>query len=127
MAYKLVNETNGKEKTKFKTINKLKLKDFENEEQYLNYLQGLELTRDFEVEMFNENIQMAKTGKIVICENSKQVNDILECFDKRDHWFIENVEGTYYIITDTTNAKQVNKYKKFKEALKRGEIVDIED
>ena len=127
MAYKLVNKTNGNELKKYiSTENVLKLKDFETEEEYNEYLQSLEKKRDFAKEMFCDNIQAAKTGKIVICKTWEQVDEILDCFDNTDAWIFEKIQGVFYIITEPTNTRLNNKFKAFKEALKRGEIVDFE-
>ena len=127
MAYRLINKTNGNEKFKYFEEKILRRKDFENEEEYQQYLQSLELKRNFAREMFCDNIQTAKMGKIVTCVTWEQVSEILDCFDDTDNWLIEEIQGTFYIVTDMKNTKQVNKFKKFKNGLKNGEIIDLED
>ena len=127
MGYKLVNKTNGNEKFKYFEEEILKRKDFENEEEYSQYLQSLELKRNFAREMFCDNIQTAKTGKIVTCTKWEQVAEILDCFDNTDNWIIEEVQEVFYITTNPKNTKQVNKFKNFKKALENGKIIDLEE
>lgn len=124
MAYKLVNKTNGMENTKHQTEPMLKPEDFANEALYLDYLDS---HRNFAKEIFKDNIQLAKQGKIFSCSKWEQVEEILECFDNNEEWTIEEIGSMFYVNTNPSNTRQLNTYKKFKQALLKGAIVDIED
>lgn len=124
MAYKLVNKTNGMENTKHQTEPMLTLEDFANEALYLDYLEN---HRNFAKEMFKDNLKLAKSGKIFSCDKWEQVEEILECFDNNDEWIIEELNAMFYVNTNPSNTRQLNTYKRFKQALLKGEIVDIED
>jgi hypothetical protein len=116
MAYKLANKTNGQE-----------FKKYDNK------------VEDFDAVMFYDNLEQLKQGFICACMNEKQVNDLLECFDNRNDFIVENIDGVFYltqpvydeikkdkktgetVIIHHNGATQKNIIKK----LKAGEVVDF--
>jgi hypothetical protein len=131
MANIVMNKTNGKELTKYKPEKILKRKSFESEEAYAEYIERVERNTDYKALMFFDNIQAAKNGKIVICQNWEQVEEIMECFDNNEDWLYEKFKDCFYVLTSKPESNQrtaqLNKFKAFKESALKSEIVDLEN
>lgn len=131
MANIVMNKTNGKELTKYKPEKILKRKSFKSEEAYEEYIERVERNTDYKALMFFDNIQAAKNGKIVICQNWEQVEEVMECFDNNEDWLYEEFKGYFYVLTSIPESKQrtaqLNKFKAFKEGVARSEIIDLEN
>lgn len=116
MGYKLVNKTNGLEKTKY-----------------------ISKEEDCDAIMFYDNLEQLKQGLICACFNKKQVNELLECFDNRDEFIIEDVDGVFYLTQpvydeikkDKKTGKTITVHhngatqKNIIKKLKAGEVIDF--